>query len=50
MMAETEVQPHNRKIEFHGKKPKRLPAHAKKFAKRGMISEKQMKKMRGEHD
>jgi hypothetical protein len=27
---------------------KRLPAHAKKLAKRGMISEKAMRKMKGE--
>jgi hypothetical protein len=32
----------------HGRKIKRLPKHAKHFAKRGMISEKQMKKMKGE--
>lgn len=54
-MAETEPQPNNRKTEFHGKASremprgkKRLPAHAKKFAKRGLVSEKQMKKMKGE--
>lgn len=54
-MADTEVQPHNRKIAFHGKATremprgkKRLPKGAKHFAKRGMISDKQMKKMKGE--
>lgn len=29
-------------------KPKRLPKHAKKLHARGMISEKQMRKMKGE--
>jgi hypothetical protein len=32
----------------HGRKIKRLPKHAHKMAKRGMISEKQMRKMKGE--
>lgn len=32
----------------HGRKIKRLPKHAHKMAKRGLISERQMKKMKGE--
>jgi hypothetical protein len=32
----------------HGRKIKRLPKHAHKMAKRGLISESQMKKMKGE--
>ena len=46
-MAETTSQPNNRKIEFGLKKPKRLPKHAHKMAKRGLLSEKQMAKMKG---
>lgn len=32
----------------HGRKIKRLPKHARKMAKRGLVSEKQMRKMKGE--
>lgn len=32
----------------HGRKIKRLPKHAHKMAKRGLISERQIKKMKGE--
>lgn len=32
----------------HGRKIKRLPKHAHKMHKRGMISEKQMRRMKGE--
>lgn len=32
----------------HGRKIKRLPKHAHKMAKRGLLSEKQMAKMKGE--
>ena len=34
--------------EGHGQKVKRLPKHAKKLHKRGLISEKAMKHMQGE--
>jgi hypothetical protein len=34
--------------ESHGQKVKRLPAHAKSAAKRGLISEKQMKRLKDE--
>jgi hypothetical protein len=47
-MAETVPHPNNLKVKFRGEKPKKLPAHAKKLAKRGMISEKAMAKMKGE--
>lgn len=40
-------QPNNILVKFRGK-PKKLPKHAKKLAKRGMISERQMEKMKGE--
>lgn len=52
VMAETKVEPKNAEVKFPGKPKmpgkKRLPPHAKKLAKRGLISEKQMAKMRGE--
>ena len=54
-MAETATGPNNPLVKFRGKADhelvrgkKRLPKHAKKLAARGMISEKQLKKMRGE--
>lgn len=55
-MAETKVAPNNDLVKFRGKaehemaghKPKKLPAHAHKMHKRGMISDKQLAKMKGE--
>ncbi|MBV8474089.1 MAG: hypothetical protein JO107_14820 [Hyphomicrobiales bacterium] len=56
-MADTAPQANNKAVAFHGKpvremvremvRPTKLPAHAKKLHRRGMISEKQMHKMAG---
>ena len=50
-MAETLTSPNNAAVKFKGgpkvKKP-RLPANTKKMAKRGLISPRQLAKMRGE--
>lgn len=54
-MADTATSPNNGLVKFRGKagheiaghKPKKLPKHAKKLHMRGMISEKQMAKMKG---
>ena len=54
-MADTKVEIGNKAVKFGGKpttphvaagKPKRLPKHAKKAAARGLISDKQLAKMR----
>ena len=51
-MADTKVEIGNKAVKFGAKphvaagKPKRLPKHAKKAAARGLISDKQLAKMR----
>jgi hypothetical protein len=49
-MAETTTQTNNKSVEFSGEtrhEPrKRLPKHAKKYAARGLISAKQLAKMK----
>jgi hypothetical protein len=44
-MAESAVQANNKPVEFKGSK--RLPKHVRKAAKRGLISESQMSKLKG---
>lgn len=47
-MAEASPQPNNVSVKFKGRKAKKLPKHVHKAAKRGLISEAQMSKLRGE--
>jgi hypothetical protein len=44
-MADTSTQVNNVSVKFKGSK--RLPKHVRKAAKRGLISEKQMSKLKG---
>jgi hypothetical protein len=44
-MSGTEAQANNVSVKFKGSK--RLPKHVRKAAKRGLISEKQMSKLKG---
>lgn len=47
-MSETQTAPANKAVKFHGKR-KALREHVSKAAKRGLISDKQMRKMEGIH-
>lgn len=51
-MAETSVQPNNKVVVFKGRaqhepKPGKLPKHVRHAAKRGLISDAQLKKLQG---